>query len=127
MGRLIREQDLVPDLILSSPAIRALKTAETVAEESGYEGEIELIPDFYPGDPETYIDTLVSISDQYHVIMIVGHNPGLEELLDALTGESARMPTSALAQVSLPIDSWADLNDEPIGSLINLWWVKDLD
>lgn len=127
MGRLIREQGLVPDLILSSPALRALKTAEAAAEESGYEGEIEFVPELYPGDPETHVDVLLSIPDLYDSVMIVGHNPSLEELVDVLTGESARLPTAALAQISLPIDSWSDLEDEPIGTLVNLWWVKNLD
>jgi phosphohistidine phosphatase len=127
MGRFIRQQDLVPDLILSSPALRARQTAQAVVEESGYQGEIELVPDFYPGDPISHFDALLSAPDQCHVVMIVGHNPGLEELLGVLTGESARMPTAALAQVSLPIDHWADLDDEPVGALINFWRVKELD
>jgi phosphohistidine phosphatase SixA len=58
--------------------------------------------------------------------MIVAHNPGLEEFLYELAGESARMPTSALAQVSLPIKSWHDLEDEVQGKLENLWWVKEI-
>jgi phosphohistidine phosphatase len=127
MGLLIRQQDLIPDLILSSPARRARKTAQAVAEECGFEGEMQLIPDFYPGDPLTHIETLAESPDQFQVVMIVGHNPGLEELIYVLTGESARMPTAALAQVSLPIEKWQALYDEPIGSLVNLWRVKDLD
>ena len=55
MGTLIKEQDIVPDLILSSPALRARKTAEAVSEYSGFEGQIDFVPDFYPGDPYTFI------------------------------------------------------------------------
>ena len=58
--------------------------------------------------------------------MIVAHNPGLEELLYALAGESARLPTSALAQVELPLDYWQELDDEMEGKLVNLWRVKEL-
>jgi hypothetical protein len=50
----------------------------------------------------------------------------LEELLYALSGESARMPTSSLAQVELPLDSWRDLDDEVDGKLVNFWRVKEL-
>ncbi len=126
MGAFLHEQDLVPDLILSSPARRARKTAQAVSENSSYDGEIEIVPDFYPGDPETFILTLMSIPDQVNSVMIVAHNPGLEELLYELAGESARMPTSALAQVSLPVKSWHDLEDEVQGDLENLWLVKEL-
>ena len=126
MGSLLREQDIVPDLILSSPARRAKKTAQAVSEYSSFDGEIEIVPDFYPGDPETFIVTLMSVPDQVDSVMIVAHNPGLEEFLYELAGESARIPTSALAQVALPIDSWQDLEDEVQGKLVNLWRVKEL-
>jgi phosphohistidine phosphatase len=126
MGDLLREQELIPDVILSSPALRARKTAQAVSEACSCPGEIEIIADFYPGDPETFINTLVSVPDQIDSVMIVAHNPGLEELLYVLAGESARLPTSALAQVSLPLDSWHDLDDEVQGKLLNLWRVKEL-
>ena len=126
MGAWLDAQELIPDLILSSPARRARKTAQAVSEYSSYDGEIETVPDFYPGDPYTFIDTLMSIPDEYQSVMIVAHNPGLEELLYALSGESARMPTSALAQVELPLDSWRDLDDEIDGKLVNFWRVKEL-
>lgn len=126
MGRLLREEHLVPDLIISSPAARAQKTTQAIINESGYPGEIVINDDFYPGDPTTYLESLSSIPDRFESVMIVGHNPGLEEFLDTLTNESARLKTSSLAQISLPIESWAELEDESIGTLINLWQVKEL-
>jgi phosphohistidine phosphatase len=126
VGSAIRKADLVPDLIISSPAIRARKTAVAVAEACGYEGEIEINDDFYPGDPESYIKTLQSLPDDTQSVMVVGHNPGLEELLETLTGESAALPTAALAQVRFPISNWLEVNDEPLGVLVNLWRVREL-
>ena len=127
IGALLREEDLVPDLIISSPALRARKTAKAVSDNSGYEGEIEIQGEFYPGDPDSFIEAFYSIPNQIERILIIAHNPGLEELLYVLTGESARMPTSALAQVSLPVDRWLDLDDDTEGKLVNLWRVKELD
>jgi len=126
MGMLLREQGLVPDIILSSPAIRARKTAQAVSIESGYEHDIEIQDEFYPGDPYAFIDTLVALPEQVNTALIVAHNPGLEEFLDVLTGESARMPTSALARISLPIGSWRELTDEVDGILVDSWRVKEL-
>ena len=127
MGMFIRDQDLVPDIILSSPALRARKTAQAVFIESGYENEIEIHEDFYPGDPYAFIESLTEMADQINKALIVAHNPGLEEFLDVLTGESARMPTSALAQISLPINSWSELINREEGKLVDLWRVKELD
>jgi phosphohistidine phosphatase len=126
IGKLLREEDLLPDLILSSTARRARKTAEAVAEASGYSGEIEFSGAFYPGDPSDYIDTLQDAPDGCECIMVVGHNPGLEELLETLTGESAHLTTAALAQVSLPILHWYELDGETEGKLLNLWRAKQL-
>jgi phosphohistidine phosphatase len=127
MGQLLREEDLLPDLILSSTARRARKTAEAIAEASGYTGEIEFTGDFYPGDPSDYIDALQQAPDNCERVMVVGHNPGLEELLETLTGESDHLATAALAQVSLPIQHWRELDDETGGKLLNMWRVKQLD
>lgn len=126
VGRLLREDDLVPELILSSPAHRARATAEMVAEESGYEGEIEYFPEFYPGDPEAYLHVLSRLPNEYRYVMVIGHNPGLEELLETLTGDSIRLPTAALAQILFSIQSWRDLDEFTEGRLINLWRPRDL-
>ncbi len=126
IGMLLREQDLVPDIILSSPAVRARKTALAVSMESGAESDIEIHDDFYPGDPYSFLESLTAMSDQINKALIVAHNPGLEAFLDVLTGESARMPTSALAHISLPIDTWHELTDEVDGILVDFWRVKEL-
>lgn len=113
-------------MILSSPAVRARKTAREVSLESGYEGEIEIQDDFYPGDPDDFIEVLAKLPGEIELALIVAHNPGLETFVDVLTGESARMPTAALAHVSLPIEDWSELSSDVDGKLLDLWWVKEL-
>ena len=127
MGKLIRDQDLIPDIILSSPAVRARKTAQALSIESGYENDLEIHEEFYPGDPYTFIESLAVMPDQINNALIVAHNPGLEAFLDVLTGESARMPTAALAHISLPIDRWRELTDDVGGKLVDFWRVKELE
>jgi phosphohistidine phosphatase len=126
MGQLLRDEDLLPDLIISSSAKRASITAETVAEESGFEGDLRLDRDLYSFDADAYLEALAEVDDIYERTMVVGHNPGLEELLELLTGEYQRLPTAALAQVELPIQSWAELSEETQGELANLWRPKEL-
>lgn len=126
MGQLLEQQELVPDLIVTSPAKRARLTAEIVAQNSGYEGEIRLEPGFYMGDPEAYLEALRHLPDEIHTAMVVGHNPGLEELLEELVMEPERLPTAALARVDLPVQSWQELDDEVVGELVNLWRPREL-
>ena len=59
-------------------------------------------------------------------LMLVGHNPGIEELVSALTGRDEYMPTAALACFGLAIDRWRDLTDETTAELLYLWRPKEL-
>jgi phosphohistidine phosphatase len=126
MGRLLREVDQVPDLILSSSAKRAIDTAEAVADQSHYQGEVQVVEELYAAPPEAYIQALEGLTGSYERVMVVGHNPGLEELLDILVGKEEALPTGAVAQVALPIQSWQELTIETGGQLVNLWRPKEL-
>jgi phosphohistidine phosphatase len=127
MGELMRVEGLLPELILTSSAKRALNTAKLVAEACGFDGEIQVSRDLYAAGPEEFISALCALSDELETVMVVGHNPGLEELVEALTEEAPAMPTAALAQIALDIERWADLEEEEAGKLVNLWLPRNLD
>lgn len=127
IGRLLRHEDLAPQMIISSSAKRAVATAQLVAESCDYEEDILVTRDLYHGAPEDYVAMLQEVGGEKDMILVVGHNPGLEDLVDELTGEDPVMPTAALAQVSLPIASWTQLKLGTAGSLENFWRPKDLD
>jgi phosphohistidine phosphatase len=126
MGELLKEQDLVPDQIITSTAKRARTTAQLAAEGCGYDGDIMESRDFYHADPDDYIEFLSAYDLDAQIIMIVGHNPGMETLLYDLTGESAYLTTANLAHVQLPINAWRELDDRLEGQLIDLWRPKEL-
>jgi phosphohistidine phosphatase len=126
MGELLYQENLLPDLVLSSDAKRAQNTAQMAAEASGYDGEIFLSRDLYSFSAEDYLEALAALPDEYQRVMVVGHNPGLEELLEELTGDYRRMSTAALAQVRLPIQRWAELNEGTEGQLVQIWRPKEL-
>lgn len=121
IGKLLREKDLVPDLILTSSAERARKTTELVAQESSYEGDIIVDRNLYAAYPETIFEVLNKVENHFERIMIVGHNPGLEELLEVLTGEVEPLPTGALAEVSFEIERWSELDEDVEGKLKNIY------
>lgn len=126
MGRLLRDEDLLPGLILTSSAVRARATAHLVAEASGYDGPIEQSRDFYLADAATFLHALRRLADDYHRVLVVAHNPGLEELLDELTGEDERLPTAALAVVAMPVEQWRGLRADGQGQLMALWRPREL-
>ena len=128
MGEVLREQRLTPDLIISSDAVRARMTAERAAAAAGYRNAIQFDRRLYLADPSDIIAVLRAVpAAPAATIMIVGHNPGLEDLIAQLTGEAETLPTAALAQIALPIDRWSDLDDTTRGTLVNLWRPKELE
>src|SRR4029453_13055401 len=126
MGELVRQYGLIPDVVLSSDAVRARLTAETVARAAGYAGKILLDPQLYMASPADILSLLPTVRENAETVMIVGHNPGLEKLVEQLTGERQDLPTAALAQIGLPIDRWRDLKLSTRGTLVGLWRPEDL-
>jgi phosphohistidine phosphatase len=100
-------------------------TACAMADATG--GQLLLDPRLYHAGPTDILAALRSVVQQnVATVMIVGHNPGLEELIARLTGEREDLPTCALAQIALPIDRWSDLDISTRGTLVGLWRPKDL-
>ena len=125
VGALLRDEDLVPDAMISSTAVRAVWTAQMVANAAGFAGTIETRPSLYMARPASYLEALQELDEAVSRAMVVGHNPGLEDLVVILSGEHERLPTAALVQIELPLDSWADLSVQTTGRLINVWRPKD--
>jgi phosphohistidine phosphatase len=130
MGKLLKEKDLVPDLILSSAAIRAGRTAEIVAEKCGYKREIIYVNDFYLGEPDIYIQTLRDLKEEedneWKTLLVIGHNPGLESLLQQLADKVESLPTSAIAYLQVPVRTWKAINADVIAKVEAIWRPRDL-
>jgi phosphohistidine phosphatase len=127
MGALILERDIVPEIILSSTAERARETVDLFAEATRFDGSIIYHRSIYHGYTSDYFDLLQTLDSRYDIAMVVGHNPGLEELLSSLVELDEWMPTSSIAQIDLDIDSWQGLGEYAIGVLKNLWRPRELN
>lgn len=126
MGEFIREKELTPQLILSSTAVRTIQTAQIFSEVDGFHGNTIALDSLYLAEAEIYVQELKKLSDEYERVMVIGHNPGLETLLQMITGRIEALPTGVIAYVSLPISKWAELEGDAEGELIQLWRPKEL-
>ena len=79
----------------------------------------------YTAGPEAYLCVLHDLSDEYVRVLIVGHNPDLEELVELLTGEIHLMPTCSLAHVKFRVDKWSEI-DNKIKGKAEIWRPRDL-
>ena len=127
MGRLLRDEGLLPDLIVSSTAVRALATAELAAQAAGCGADVLRDGRLYLAGPAAIAGVLAEAGGGAERLLVVGHNPGLEELLAALTGRAEPLPTAALAEVRLELTAWSALTAaDTRGRLVNLWRPREL-
>jgi phosphohistidine phosphatase len=108
MGRVLANEDLVPDLVISSTALRARRTAELASEAGNWDSEIVLDPSLYDEGPRGVLEVGAAAPDG-NTLMLVGHQPTWSMLVSAVTGERAEMKTATVAVIELDIESWADL------------------
>lgn len=126
VGVWLQKQQLVPDTIISSPAQRAIATAETVCEMMELDRQcIQLEQRLYGADLKMLKQVLSELSNDVQRVLLVGHNPGLEELLIYLSEKQIIMPedhkllpTATLARLVIPI-SW-DIIDKKCAKLVEI-------
>lgn len=104
--------DYLPDLIISSPAIRAVQTAEIMS--TAYQiprDKIIIAPFLYDGaTTDRCLDEITAMANDYGKVMIVGHNPDIAMLAIRLTDKDfINYPTSAVTVISFEISDWVDL------------------
>ncbi|MCX7423537.1 MAG: histidine phosphatase family protein [Planctomycetia bacterium] len=126
MGHLLAELRLVPDLVLTSTATRARDTAVLMANTAGYRGTISAIAELYHAEHLAFVELVSSVSIEAETVLVVGHNPGLEDWLMQLVGDLHEFPTAALAWIELPIGYWSELTRETRGTLRGVWRPKEV-
>ena len=125
VGEWLLKRAIVPDIIMTSDAVRARTTAQAVAQAAGYPRDIVSDPSLYHAKPDDLLDALNGVSEEADTVLIVGHNPGLEDFVLLLTGAHHGMVTSALVALDVPIDRWSDLDGTVAASIVATWQPGD--
>ena len=126
MGRLLKEKKLLPDHIYSSTAVRARQTVAGVGDKGGYKHEVDYVDNLYMAEPSAIIDVLKGASDDFKSILVVGHNPGMEGLVQILSRKVESLPTGAIARIALPIDHWQELTVTTEGKLKSVFRPREI-
>jgi len=103
-------QSIIPQLVISSPALRTLTTANIFAEHLSLQ-QPHTDKKIYEADQGTLITVVNELPDDYDFIALVGHNPGISELFYYLTGQMKDMETCALALIEFAMAEWDDINN----------------
>jgi phosphohistidine phosphatase len=122
MGAHLAEVGPIPDLVLCSTARRAVDTWTLAAAELRAEPELTLDEGLYLAPPALLLARVRRVSDRVHTLLVVGHNPGFQELAVHLAGgprsaaaeRIGKFPTAALATFTLAHGGWRELAPEAL-------------
>ena len=136
MGRHVRDHGVGWDRMISSPAIRCAETIEIACQAAGRPVAVQWDRRIYLASSATLLDLLRAQDNSAKSVLMVGHNPGLEDLIFDLVPDDGssplrdvvevKFPTASFAVLELDVASWADLK-ERCGNLVHLTRPRDLD
>jgi phosphohistidine phosphatase len=112
MGQALVKRDIHPNLLVSSPAVRALSTAVLVARELGYERDhIQIEPAIYQADLDTLLSVVRALPDSAQSVLLTGHNPTITDVANYLSPSPlhGEMPTAAIMCLHFNTEHWAEV------------------
>lgn len=133
IGREMRAQDLRFDKVVASSAVRVRETIADVIDGYGEVIEPEFDQALYLASAEALLELVQATDDAKASLLLVGHNPGLENLVLLLSRDGelknearTKYPTATLAELSFPVDHWSEVR-EGTGTLVRFIRPRDLD
>ena len=129
MGEHLKKINILPDIIVTSSALRAIETTKYLCIYSGYNDLVEVNFSLHRGGIDAYINALATVSNDKQKLLIIGHNPDLEELAGILINRKIRIPTCTLVQLKLSIEKWKsiDLHRNFRSELVDMWRPKKIE
>lgn len=129
MARFIADQQCSPELIISSPAARAAATAEILSESINGSEPIptQYEARFYHAPAREYLNAIATAEiSTVSRLMFVGHNPGLEDLVESLSGTWEILPTAAVVQLQFEVSNWKEIRSGLPCQILNIWRPKEI-
>lgn len=110
MGKRLGKRGVRPDLLMSSPALRALTTAQLIADEIGYPRKRIVVDErLYTSSPDGLLAVVCALDNKLDCAMLFGHNPEFTEFAHRLSSEIIDMPTCAVAEFRFDAKAWGDV------------------
>ena len=106
IGQYFKTSTIIPEWILCSPAERTRETVALVLKTARWSTEVRYDQRIYEASAQRLAEVVSQIDNDRKVAMLVGHNPGLEDLLLLFTGNAEVMPTGAIAKLLLKTTKW---------------------
>jgi phosphohistidine phosphatase len=124
MAQILVEKELLPEKLFASSAKRTRRTAEIIVEETKTDFPVEYLDQLYLAETPCYENLLRELPDDLNHVMIIGHNPGIESLVQIFCKEIESIPAGAIALVSAPVNRWKDLMTDIRCDLVDIYKPK---
>jgi phosphohistidine phosphatase len=112
MGKRLAKRDVKLDLILSSPANRAITTAQVLADELDFKLKSIVVDErLYPGAVRALLKVIRNLGNKLNRVMLVGHDQALSKLAHHFSSDITHMPTCAVAEFTFKAKSWRDVSN----------------
>jgi len=123
-GEVLLERRLVPDVIVTSTARRAHRTAERMMDAAGFDTPLIATRELYEADGEDILDVVTSLPADSSLALLVGHNPEFLEFLMAFIPSIESLPKGAWAQLDFDVSTWDEITEASPVRLIEFWSPK---
>jgi phosphohistidine phosphatase len=126
VARLIQDRGLEFDLVLCSTAIRARETIDLVSKYAKLRNELRFDERIYEATVSELLEIISQLENDRKAVLLVGHNPGFEDLLHLFSGPNQTFSTASMAKIKLKISKWS----EPLDKRASVEWIarpKELD
>ena len=113
MAKVLKEKNIRPDLIISSPSLRTKQTLEYFIKKLNYKDEVKLEESIYEAPYENLLKVIKDIPNIYKTVFLIGHNPGLCDLTNFLVDKSfENIPTCGIVEIDFDIKNWKEISKE---------------
>ncbi len=110
IGKYLAKINNIPDLVITSSAIRALSTAQNAMSSGSWKSTLKINPTIYGGGPKSLLYLLAEQNDKYNSICLVGHEPNFSAFIAEMTDGIYRvLETCNIALIELKINSWSEI------------------
>jgi phosphohistidine phosphatase len=129
MGEYLKKTNMIPNAIVTSSATRAIETTTLVCRNCSYNKLVEVNFEFHRGGTSAYIHAISIAPNDKNILLIVGHNPDLEDLIKVITNRTIKLPTCTLIQINMNIKNWKStaIYGSFKSEIVNIWRPKRID
>ena len=120
LGQLMATRGHVPDRVLCSPSARTRETTSILTRALGVSPAVDYVESLYGGGCAAYGEALAACPDSARTVLLVGHNPSMEDLVATLVGRAVPLGTCCLAVLDLPTDTWRGLTGSGRARLVEV-------